>query len=367
MTLPSNSQILAEVLASDVNVKETAIGAAIAVRKDNYRQLVRFQNVSSFSMQSLLRACPRKYQIQCLESDLSEPQERTENLDFAFGHAVGAGVATFDETGDMQQAMWSAFLAWNIDLLAEFKPEPGKKDKKKSFWHALWAIQCYQTFRDDETDLLDYGVVKTEATIAIDFENGQFYVGHIDQLLRHRETGYLKVKENKTTAFSSIDPLLYENSDQALSYAVVVDMLGEAEYSVIYTVYSTSEQRWIAIEFNKSALDKVEWLRTQYMLQEHLESYTGANFFPKNGANCLSFGRRCEKYETCGFNLDRVFGKQLADLPWCESLEELNSIEPIDYAITLTQIKDRTKERLTAQDAKIIQHSSNSAGNMEPM
>lgn len=350
MATPSNSQIFAEVMASSLDNLST--NNAIAVRKDNYRQLVRFQNVNSFSMQSLMRACPRKYQIQCLESDLeSDDGEEPGNIDFAFGHAVGAGVATFDETGDMQQAMWAAFLSWNIDLFAEQPIQPGKKDKKKTFWHALWAIQVYETFVTEETDLMEYAVEKVEATFAIDLEDGQFYVGHIDELLRHRETGYLKIKENKTTGFATVDPLLYENSDQALSYSVIADQLGDAEFSVLYTVYSTSEQRWLAIEFNKPALLKVEWLRTQFVLNEQLESYTTLNFFPKNGANCLSFGRRCEKYETCGMNLDRVFKKKFDELPWCDSFEELETIEPLDYKITLTQIKENMRNSLTNQGA----------------
>lgn len=339
-----NSDVLSELLSSDIGSKNSA-----AVKKDNYRELVAFGNVTSYSMQQVLRACARKFQLLKLGADNAGPDDvREGNCDFAFGHAVGAGVATFDETGDVRAALWAAFLAWNIDLLEEPPRKPNRPPSGKTFFHALWAIKVYETWREEETDLGEYEVLKSEATIAVDFEDGHFYIGHIDELLRHKDSGRLKIKENKTTVYAAVDPAMYSNSDQALSYALVIDQLGAAEYDVVYTIYSSTEQRWLTFEFTKSAQDKAEWLQGQFFIHDQIETYSEHNLFPKNGGSCLQFGRRCEHYENCGMNQDRIFKKRFADLSSITSLTQLNEIESLDYAFKLSEIKARMKQSLTA-------------------
>lgn len=344
--MDSNADILADVL--DSNLGDTT-RSAYAVRKDNYQQLVAFGNVTSYSMQSVLRQCARKFQLLKLQADCNDREEREPNCDFAFGHAVGAGVAVFDATGDLDKAMWAAFLAWNIDLLEEAPRKENRPAPNKSFHHALWALQTYKTFREESTDLPEYDVVKTEATIVVDFEDGHYYTGHIDELLRHRETGKFKVKENKTTVYSTVDPAQYANSDQALSYSVVVDAAGDSEYDVLYTIYSSTEQRWIQFEFTKTPLAKAEWLQGQLFIHSEIDTYKEHNFFPKNGASCISFGRRCEFYESCDFNSKRVFGKTFVDLKRIESVEELAEIEGADYVVKWSDLVKNQQSKLAGE------------------
>lgn len=334
----SNSELLSQILDSDVGVQTAA-----AIRKDAYRELVVFGNLTSYSMQKLLQSCPRKFQLTKLGADLNEEDEEG-NCDFAFGHAVGAGVAVYDQTKDLRKAHWAAFLAWNIDLLEEPYRKPGRPDSKKTFFNALWAISVYSVFYEEETDLDEYEIVKAEATVAIDFEDGHFYVGHIDELLKHKATGRFKVKENKTTVYSTVDPAIYSNTDQALSYAVVIDQLGESEYDVLYTVYSSTEQRWLQFEFSKSSLQKAEWLQGQFFFHQQIEDYETANLFPKNGESCMQYNRRCKFYESCDYNHDRVYGKTFADLKKLESVEQLNEIEQVDYSYKFLELKKSMKK-----------------------
>lgn len=331
----NGDDLLQEVLGSSVN--SGSGGTAALVRKDNYKDLVRLQNVTSYSMQQKLHECPRKFQLMKMEADRNETQEREGNVDFAFGHAVGAGVACLDSGGSPEQAVFEALLAWNIDLFAE-KEAKNYKNPKKSFFHALWALESYKLFRVEETDLADYEVVKNEATVAIDFENGHFYTGHIDTILRHRETGRYKVKENKTTGFSTVHPALYENSEQALSYAVVLDSFGASEYDVLYTIWSAPDQRWLSFEFTKSPRAKAEWIQGQFFVHADIEAYREANFFPKRGGSCLAFNRPCEYFGSCDFNSQRVFGKNFRDLGSAAGLETLAEIEPTDYAFKVSDL-----------------------------
>jgi len=328
--------ILEDVLDSEVDSGVGVAGVVARVRKDNYRDLMKFGNVVSFSMEQLLITCPRKFQLTKLRASLEEEVELEPNADFAFGHSVGAGVAEYDRTQDLSAAIFAAFLAWNIDLLAE-SPKKDYRDPKKSFAHALWALKLYETFYLEE-GLHEYQVERIEATIGVDLEDGYFYVGHIDELLRHKETGRLKVKENKTTVFDSVDPALYANSDQALSYAVVVDAYGESEYDVFYCVYSSTSQRWIGMPFTKTALAKAEWLQGQVLLTSELEEYSRINFFPKRGSGCFNYSRRCEFFESCGFNSDKIFGKKFSGLKRAEDFSEIEKVEALDFKVKFSEL-----------------------------
>ena len=342
----TSSSVLDQLLDSDTNYKgmnSAGASAAAGVLKSNYDQLVACGNVSSYSVDTIYHACPRKYSIKKMQADAGT-HERVSSPTFAFGHAVGAAVATYDETQDMGKSILAAFLAWDIDLLEE--EIKGTRKTGKSFHEAIWALYTYVTFREEETDLADYEVVKNEATIVVDFEDGHYYVGHIDSLLRNKYTGRFKVKENKTTGFGNIDPALYSNSEQALSYAVVIDMLGGQDYEFLYTIYSSTQQKWVQFPFVKSAHKKAEWIQDQLLMHQQRDDYAAANFFPKRGGSCFAYMRRCEHYESCDISLRSSFGKEFSQLRKITSVDELEQIEHIDYFTTLTDIVNRQKEKL---------------------
>lgn len=345
----ASADLLDSLMTEEVTYKQGAgshshaLGNAAGVTKVNYDALVALGNVSSYSMDEVFFACPRKYAIKKMQADAGT-HERINSATFAFGHAVGAGVACYDETLDMRQAVLAAFLAWDIDLLeSEFK---NNKRTGKSFHEAIWALYVYKQFVEEETDLGEYDVVKSEATIVVDFEDGHYYVGHIDELLKNRYTGKYRVKENKTTGFGNIDPALYSNSEQALSYAVVIDMLGGQDYEVLYTIYSSAAQQWIQFPFVKTAHKKAEWLQDQLLVHQQRDDYAASNFFPKRGKACFSFMRRCEFYEDCDLSLTARFGKGFSDLHRITDARELEKIEHIDYFTTLTDIVARQKEKV---------------------
>jgi len=333
---------------------------ATKVLKDNYSQLVAHGNLSSYSMQSVFHACPRKYQIKKLQA-ATGTSERIQSVTFSFGHAVGAGVAEYDAaigSGDDQmtaldKATWAAFLAWDIDLLEiETKgtyADGVGKPTGKSFAGAIWALEKYAVFVDEETNLRDYETVRIEANIAVDFEDGHFYVGHIDELLRHTETGSYLVKENKTTGMRSIDPAMYANSDQALSYAVVIDMLGGNEFEVLYTVYSSSAREWIQHRFVKSSVKKASWLQDQLLMHQQLDSYVELDFFPMRGSACFDFMRKCEYFGKCDMDQSGVFGVKFSDLGKITSKADLDNIEPVDYFTTLSDIVARQQAKLSTE------------------
>ncbi len=363
MTQSLNDQLLSDLLSASsagaTNTSSNAIVAAEQIRKQNYAKLVAFQNVTSYSMQETLHRCPREFQLAKLKANaevqrgmqqdifFQDESEEEVPLHFSFGHAVGAGIATYDETQDLDKAIFAAFLAWTSNLLAaQDMSRPRTRRKLEEFHHAIHAIQLYPMFRAIETDLDEYDVLHLEANVAIDFENGRYYVGHIDELLKHRESGKLRVKENKTSGFASPDPALYSNSEQTTSYSALVAAHGAQEYEVEYSVYSKPEQRWIRMLFVKSDNSRVEWLKDQLILSRTLDDYEETGFFPKRGSGCLRFGnRRCRWYEECDMTTKAIFGQDFSDLPVASGFAELAEIEPHHYSITLSQLKSQLKAK----------------------
>jgi hypothetical protein len=347
---------------------ESGISAAAGVVKTDYSQLYAFQNVVSYSMEGVLNQCARKFQIKKLEAASKEGSRRINNVTFAFGHAVGAGVAVYDQTQDMGKAILAALLAWDIDLFAEDRGRKAtddfkaKYDPKKSFAFAIYAIQKYATWYE-EFGLGAYEVVDVEATVAVDLQSGeegfsiglgeqlqgaqptQFHTGHADEVLRHKMTGKLRVKENKTTSFMSVHPALYANSNQTTGYSIIVSQFGETDYDVLYTIYSSTDQRWIDFDFHKSELARIEWLRGEMMQADQIRAYADANFFPKDGGSCYAYGRECEYFGSCDLNLDKQFGTKFRELP-IATMALLNQVEPFKYVVTKQQIVESIRAKV---------------------
>ena len=334
---------------------DSGISAATGVIKTDYAKLYAFRNVISYSMEGVLDACPREFQIAKLESNSSEGRPRTNNVTFAFGHAVGAGVAVYDKTQDLKQAIFAAFLAWDIDLLAEDRGKSAQYDPKKSFAFAIYALQKYATWYE-EYGLGAYEVVDLEATVVVDLQTGdaesgqptQFHTGHADELLRHKVSRKLRVKENKTTAMRSVDPAMYANSNQTIGYSIIVSQFGDTDYEVLYTVYSSTEQRWLEFEFHKSALTQVEWLKAETLQADQIQVYAESDFFPKRGSSCIRYGRQCQHFGTCDMNLAKQFGERFADLP-VATLDALNQIEPFKYHTTKAEVVQSLRRQLAGQ------------------
>lgn len=332
-----------ELMDASVTGITPGTGASVSAFQDVYNQLGAHGNLRTFSTSENFHRCPRKYALSKMQA-ASGDNPRLNTTTFAFGHSVGAGVAKYDQTQDLREAIWAAFLAWDMDLFSDERKQ-GRKNGK-SFHEAIWALYVYKTFVEEETDLADYEVVGAEQTVAIDFGDGHFFSGHIDELLRNKFTGAYRVKENKTTGLSNIDPALYSNSDQGLGYSVVIDSFGAADYEVMYTIYSSTEQRWATFSFVKQTYKKAEWIQDQLLINQQIDHYSELKFFPKRGGACFSYMRRCEYYETCDTSFKSLFASEFSDLPKIGNLQDISDIEFVDYPTSLQQLVDRQKESL---------------------
>ena len=294
----------------------------------DYQVLQSYRNVTSYSMQSVLHTCPRKFQL--IKARAASGGSQANNVDFAYGHSVGSGIqAWLSSGGDMKAAIFNAFLAWKLPYGAEIEK------KHKSIWDATIAVQKYAEFHQASLEdwaiwILPNGKPAIELSVEIDFENGYKHYMHIDVILQHRYSGKLAVQENKTHGFKAAEAAIYANSGQALSYAVAVDMLADVtEFEVFYMVYSAPSREWEMLPFRKTTALKAEWITDTRIDHSTLETYHQLNFYPKRGESCYNFMRRCEFFGTCGMT---------STLKVPELLPPEQHAERVDYSFTLSQI-----------------------------
>lgn len=306
----------------------------------SYNKLQQWRNVTSYSMLAELHACPRKFQL--IKARAAEGREQAANVDFAFGHAVGSGVqAWLASNGDMTAAIFNGFMAWQVPYTAAIE------NKKKSIWQATQAIMSYATFHQDQLDewqvwVLPNGKPAIELSFSIDFENGYKHYCHVDVILQHKITGKLAVQENKTSGFKTIEPAVYANSSQALSYAVLIDQLvDDTSFEVFYAVYSTVSEEWQLLPFTKSTSLKAEWINDVLLDHAALSTYDQLGFYPKRGESCFNFMRRCEFFGSCNLT---------SHLSHPANLPQDQEAERVDFAFTISAIRAKQHARNQTQE-----------------
>lgn len=332
-----------------------AIGQAKAIAESTsdkaYRRLMSFSNVTSYSKLSKLHECPRSYELAMYRAVVPIAEELIEaqpNYDFAFGHAVGAGIQTYGATRDLVAAQFAAFLAWKA-------PYDGQKTDKrgnpagKSLPHALIAVEKFQYFMQSELEdwnvaMLPDGRPAVEVAFAVDTGNGYFHFGHIDAIIQHRETKRLAVWEGKTGSAAAVDAK-YANSYQALGYSVVVDAISKAlglpsgEYDVFYIYFSSATTEFTLLPFTKNRSQRAEWLQDLLLDHAAIDQYKSLNFFPKRGDSCVNtWGRTCQWFGNCHMRNSSLFPNVNLD-----RLEGIGELHAVDFSFTLQELIEAQK------------------------
>ncbi len=299
-----------------------------------YQVLQSYRNVTSYSMLDVLHQCPRKFQL--IKARAAAGGSGSNNVDFAFGHSVGSGVQAWLANRDMQSAIFNAMLAWRIGYDAAIP------NKRKSITDATIAVQKYALFHEEtlgdwEVYVLPNGKPAIELSFSVDFENGYKHYCHVDVILIDRVTGKLAIQENKTSGFKELEEAIYANSEQALSYAILVDMLNlDTSYEVFYCVYSAPNREWQLMPFTKGVALKAEWLMDVRIDHAALTTYHEMNFYPKRGASCFAYMRRCEFFGTCNLT---------SNLTVPALLPPDQEAERVDFAFKLSEIIERQHVR----------------------
>jgi hypothetical protein len=288
---------------------------------------------------------------------MGEARPDVENINFAYGHALGAGVQSLFENGDLARAKYAAFLAWNIDLLHDidpFTPGSGYANKNcfphvlealdKFYGHYLVMASEWELFYYEDTD----GISKPacELSARVTFPNGYVYRIFIDIVLRNKNTHELLVLELKSNGRKYPEPAEYANSNQALSYSVILDKIqpGGASFLVWYAVYYKQLERWEFFPFPKSRLQKANWIRTVLYDTGNIEQCRSEGFFPKQGESCTTWGRQCEYFGACELSNRFVY---TTDQILAERVEKEEKTD-YTYNFTLEEIVNQQLEDVRA-------------------
>lgn len=258
-----------------------------------------------------LHKCPRKFELDRLLPD-SIDWNSQEDIDLSFGSIVGAGVAEYLVSRNLNKAYFAAFLTCTTDL--DFHTTESAISAGKSFWHALFAISRFVLL--DEQEYRDYEVVHfqgkpaVELSFLVDCGDGFTNQGHVDVLLQHKRTGNYRVLDCKTTKYRS-NIAQWQNAPQALGYSIMVDAITKTlatTYEVDYCLYNSKTQEWESFNFIKTHAQRAEWIRSLLRDIQHIAEYAEDDHFPKHGESCYDFFRPCSYLDTCQFANHSIFG-----------------------------------------------------------
>ena len=300
----------------------------------------------SYSFNETLYICPRRFELDKLAS------RRSNNFDFAFGHAVGAGTQKMMETGgDLTASIWEAFLFWDLEL-----DDGSGAAKKKTFWFACAAVDSFSLLmngplKDWEVAVFN-GKPAAELSFRVDLGDGFGYFGHVDSALRNKTTGSLGVFEGKTTGLTNIDEAMWKNSNQSVGYSLILDTIAEQmglpegnRYDVFYPVYKCGSMSWELLSFAKTYLMRADFIKSLLMDKEIISMYIAHGKFPKRGSGCYNFFRRCQHFDVCDMS-----NKML--LPKDGTVDRSEGVyggldEEHDFHFTLEQIIDAQIRRVS--------------------
>lgn len=319
--------------------------------------LIPIRNISYSSLLSF-HSCPRKYMLRKalprtfdFSGDLSFGDEgdtiataakvSKSDITLAYGKAVGVGIQSWMMGRNEAEIMLDMFLAWDTAYDAE------DEKSNKSFGQALLAVERFQSLQTLDVNLEDYelavvpstGRAAVELGFAIQLPNDYWYRGFIDAVLVNKFTGEFLVLECKTTGARSVSAAKYQNSEQALGYAVVLDKIfgSLSSFGVLYTVYLTLAPRWETFHFAKGPVQRASWFMNTYSDINRIEKCITDGYFPSYGESCEAWGRPCEFLGSChqdmsAFYMDEQAQEDASKYDVIVSMQDL-----LDAQIKLTE------------------------------
>jgi hypothetical protein len=262
---------------------------------DGYARFASKENTLSYSQIETLHTCPRRFLLD------KQQTVRSNNIDFAMGHAVGEGVQKYLETRDLNLALLAGDIAFDLDYFDVVEK------KKKGIDFAFHAIEKFAVWADEmlrgwQVLILPNGKPAIETTFSIKI--GKFWFSsHVDIVLQNIDTGELRVFEIKTSGFTNIQPEIYANSNQGLGYLAQLKQLFPqvTDLEVDYLVYSCPNMEWNLLPFVKTQSNLLDWVTDLLLVKEQVGRYFDLGHFPKYGGGCLKFNRSCPHFGICDF------------------------------------------------------------------
>lgn len=279
----------------------------------------------SHSSLETLTTCERKWQ---LEKRLVDPSVREETEHTVYGRALGAGIATYMVTQDMQQSIYQLWLTYWPELESE------KKSQSMCIAALLSSVQKLDTLLMEYEIAYFNGKPAVELSFRLDIDAEYYFVGHIDLVLKHRATGMYYVFDVKSTGLNLQDlSPLYQNSGQVLGYSVALDrIVGHklSSYGVGFISSQVDARKLTArthiFQWEKSLLDRLKWFMSLGLDVKRLQMMEEIGHYPMRGSSCLMYNRPCRYFGTCqlsSLDIPREYVEDKIQYDFRYNLEEL--------------------------------------------
>lgn len=313
-----------------------------------------------------LHECPRKFEIE----NVIGFRPPVQNVNFAYGHAVAAGIQSLVQHPDnLDLALVHTLAQWDAPLELE------NNRKKKSLWYAVRAVEkFYNLLQDPTTNFLrDYevayftgadGVAKpaVELFAAIKCYEGYMFEVHVDLILKQRGQNKYMILEIKTTGFSQVHEAQYKNSPQALGYSVILDSIvgnlgATNSYFVLYLVYKSGAMEYETLPFPKSRLQRAHWLQSLVLDIEFLELCRQTAHYPTHGESCYNFFSPCEYFDICSMSNESIQKlKGASELEGEEpgALDSFSTEGDYDFEFTLEDIRNQQLTILHQETQELV-------------
>jgi hypothetical protein len=270
--------------------------------------------LSDSAINTLLE-CERHFQIDRLLQNVERGKfERSPET--VRGQAYGVGIQTYMLTGDMDQALFDAWQAYWPML-----EDPPKTFEAKTLNNLQCSKEALDRLRNEYAVAIFDGEPAIELSFRLNLDSKWYYVGYIDLVLQHKETGVYGVLEVKTTGskYKDLRPM-YQYSGQALGYSIILDQIAGAEQTEFTTPYlvcqdSPTKDTWTPnvhlFPFKWALLDRFKWFMTRALDLQRLNMMLELNMFPQRQKGCLAYGRICPHFGLCSLTA----GDQMREIP----------------------------------------------------
>ena len=250
----------------------------------------------SHSALQTFHSCERLFQLDRTEAS----PEKQHSPATVLGTAFGVGAASYLVDQDIDKALFKAWMAY-FPVLTDDKRSP-----EVCLNLLLASVPALDNLLQDWEVIYFDGKPAVELSFRLNLSSQFYYVGYVDLCLKNRWTGRAAVIDIKTTALNLFDlSPVYQNSDQCLSYSVVLDkIVGEqnAEYDVGYFVGQIGKNFSCTVKpyfFTKTLQDRLDWFVSLGLDVKHLEELVELQVFPRRGHSCLRFNKPCRHFGTC--------------------------------------------------------------------
>lgn len=251
----------------------------------------------SYSTLELFHSCERKFQHRkVLRTDV----EREESPALSNGRAVDEGYGEYLRSRNEDMAVFKTWLNY----------WPVLEDNIRSEIRAVHAVESLITRTPVNWEIakLPNGRDATQVAFRIDCGEDFDYIGFIDAIVWDKDSKEFFAVEVKTTSMQSNIRTLYENSPQALAYAVLLEEMLHGEMPDMLRYYYMVAQMPRAkgklpvalepMEMVKPLRDVLQWLITLRLDINHINECLDIGFFPKRNS-CYSFGKECPFFGVC--------------------------------------------------------------------